>query len=104
MAITSVIFASQNGGARLWAEGGQRVRLFDSMLAPALAAFVTAVVGGWAYLRWAAPSVLDVPNQRSSHSRPTPRGGGLAIVAAFFVGLGVWLLAGGSLSPRALGW
>ena len=27
--------------------------------------------------------LLDVPNPRSSHSAPTPRGGGLAIVAAF---------------------
>jgi Fuc2NAc and GlcNAc transferase len=23
---------------------------------------------------------LDIPNERSSHTRPTPRGGGLAIV------------------------
>jgi UDP-N-acetylmuramyl pentapeptide phosphotransferase/UDP-N-acetylglucosamine-1-phosphate transferase len=45
-----------------------------------------------------------VPNQRSSHSRPTPRGGGLVIVGGFFVGLGAWLATGGSLSPRALGW
>ena len=28
--------------------------------------------------------VLDIPNQRSSHSTPTPRGGGLAIVLAVF--------------------
>ncbi|HAJ80178.1 MAG TPA: glycosyl transferase, partial [Fibrobacteres bacterium] len=28
--------------------------------------------------------VLDVPNQRSSHTVPTARGGGLAIVLAFF--------------------
>ena len=27
--------------------------------------------------------VLDIPNERSSHSAPTPRGGGLAIVVAF---------------------
>jgi Fuc2NAc and GlcNAc transferase len=78
--------------------------LFDKMVAPALVALVTAFVGGWAYLQWAPRAVLDVPNQRSSHTRPTPRGGGLAIVVAFLVGLGVWLLLGGSLSPRALGW
>lgn len=28
-------------------------------------------------------AILDVPNVRSSHATPTPRGGGLAIVAAF---------------------
>jgi glycosyltransferase WbpL len=27
--------------------------------------------------------ILDIPNQRSSHTVPTPRGGGLAIVLAF---------------------
>jgi Fuc2NAc and GlcNAc transferase len=27
-------------------------------------------------------SVLDIPNERSSHTVPTPRGGGIAIVAA----------------------
>lgn len=30
-----------------------------------------------------ARRLLDIPNQRSSHSVPTPRGGGLAIVASF---------------------
>ena len=34
--------------------------------------------------------VLDVPNERSSHSTPTPRGGGLAIVITLLAGL--WLL------------
>jgi len=33
--------------------------------------------------------VLDHPNHRSSHSRPTPRGGGLGILAA--IGLGLML-------------
>ncbi|NOY71743.1 MAG: glycosyltransferase family 4 protein [Gammaproteobacteria bacterium] len=32
-------------------------------------------------------SLLDVPNNRSSHSVPTPRGGGLSIVLTFLVGL-----------------
>ena len=44
-----------------------------------------------------------MPNERSSHTRPTPRGGGLVIVGGFLVGLALWL-AGGGLSPRALGW
>lgn len=29
--------------------------------------------------------VLDLPNSRSSHTRPTPRGGGIAIVCAFSI-------------------
>jgi Fuc2NAc and GlcNAc transferase len=35
--------------------------------------------------------IMDVPNARSSHDQPTPRGGGLAIVAV--VGLGTGFLA-----------
>ena len=36
-----------------------------------------------------AHPILDHPNARSSHSRPTPRGGGLGIVVAFTLGMGV---------------
>lgn len=47
-------------------------------------------------LRWRnLIPIVDVPNQRSSHSRPTSRAGGIAIFAAF--------LAGGLLWPAALG-
>src|SRR5260370_21641366 len=74
------------------------------MLAPAIVGCLTAVVGAWIYRRFAAGRVLDTPNQRSSHTRPTPRGGGVAIVAGFLIGLALWLANGGSLSPRALGW
>lgn len=34
-----------------------------------------------------AKSIIDVPNARSSHSTPTPRGGGVAIVLAFLAAL-----------------
>ena len=44
--------------------------------------------------RWAQRRLLDVPNERSSHSQPTPRGGGLVIVAATLVGLPVCLIVG----------
>jgi UDP-N-acetylmuramyl pentapeptide phosphotransferase/UDP-N-acetylglucosamine-1-phosphate transferase len=74
------------------------------VVAPLVVAFATALAGGWGYLRWAPARALDIPNQRSSHSSPVPRGGGLVILAGFLVGLGVWLAMGGSLSPRALGW
>lgn len=32
-------------------------------------------------------NVIDIPNERSSHTIPTPRGGGLAIVISWFLGL-----------------
>ena len=36
----------------------------------------------WALVRW---NVVDRPNERSSHTRPTPRGGGSASMLAIFV-------------------
>lgn len=42
-------------------------------------------------LRWQSRVLLvDVPNQRSSHSRPTSRAGGIAIFAAFLGGCLLW--------------
>jgi Fuc2NAc and GlcNAc transferase len=32
-------------------------------------------------------NIIDIPNDRSSHTRPTPRGGGLAIIFAWYAGL-----------------
>lgn len=32
-------------------------------------------------------NVIDVPNERSSHEQPTPRGGGIAIVISWFTGI-----------------
>lgn len=38
-------------------------------------------------------NLLDIPNSRSSHTVPTPRAGGLAIVLTFFAGLTyLWLI------------
>lgn len=39
-------------------------------------------------------SMLDIPTGRSSHTRPTPRGGGLAVVAGVLVATGVGALTG----------
>ncbi len=68
---------------------------------PLLLAFLVAVLGAFVYRRFAP---LDVPNERSSHSRPVPRAGGVAIVLGFAIGLLAWLVSGNALSPRALGW
>lgn len=45
--------------------------------------FLTAVLRRYALSR----SLMDVPNERSSHSISTPRGGGVAIVVAFLLAL-----------------
>lgn len=41
-------------------------------------------------------SLLDIPNQRSSHTQPTPRGGGLAILIACYLG-GAYLVFTGKI-------
>lgn len=46
----------------------------------------------WGLRRYAlARSLMDIPNARSSHSVPTPRGGGVAIVVGFLLAL-LWML------------
>jgi Fuc2NAc and GlcNAc transferase len=67
---------------------------------PAVAAllaslWLTGVVRRMALRR----GVLDVPNSRSSHAVPTPRGGGLAIVVALYGVLSYQTLAGGTARP-----
>lgn len=53
------------------------------------------------YRRWSVRrDVLDIPNHRSSHSVPTPRGGGIAIA---ILALGVYILAGVS-NPTYFSW
>ena len=47
-----------------------------------VAAVLTGVIRRAALVR----GMLDIPNQRSSHQVPTPRGGGLAVVIAAFAG------------------
>lgn len=61
------------------------------------ALFALAVFGLAAVLAWGAMRlrIMDVPNTRSSHERPVPKGGGGAIVLAFFVGLAVFYGLGG---------
>lgn len=43
-----------------------------------------------------ALGLMDVPNARSSHSRPTPRGGGIGIVVGSVLGILVSLVVGGT--------
>jgi UDP-N-acetylmuramyl pentapeptide phosphotransferase/UDP-N-acetylglucosamine-1-phosphate transferase len=48
--------------------------------------------------RWFLERLMDIPNERSSHTRPTPRGGGLG----FIVGFAIAALLAGMLSPSLL--
>lgn len=50
-------------------------------------AFAASWLGVAIFRRWSlARDLLDVPNERSSHSAPTPRGGGLVIVLVCLFG------------------
>ena len=57
----------------------------------------------WVVVRYALhKNMLDIPNQRSSHDEPTPRGGGLAIVLTFLGAILILFLLNGI--PKPLFW
>ena len=60
-----------------------------------LSFFITSFVRRTAIKR----NQFDIPNERSSHNQPTPRGAGLAVVIAFTFGL-IVLLIRGDLKPE----
>lgn len=76
----------------------------ETVLRAGAAAFSTALVA-CAATRGLIPllrrrGVLDQPNERSSHSTPTPRGGGIALVGSVLL---AWaLLAWESLAPSGI--
>lgn len=58
----------------------------DTVLLPGVALLLAAILT-WVVMRRAqATGLMDVPNERSSHRNPTPRGGGAAIVAVTSLG------------------
>ncbi|WP_214510796.1 MraY family glycosyltransferase [Pseudomonas brassicacearum] len=57
--------------------------------------FVSLVLTGGLRRYALARSLMDVPNARSSHSVPTPRGGGVAIVLGFLSVLPILAFLGG---------
>jgi Fuc2NAc and GlcNAc transferase len=62
---------------------------------------VLAAALTWLMRRYGLSSkFLDWPNERSSHAIPTPRGGGVAIVAAFVLGV----LASAPLTGATIPW
>ncbi|MEQ8319632.1 MAG: glycosyltransferase family 4 protein [Rhodospirillales bacterium] len=75
---------------------------FQTSIWPVIAAiagsFIIAAIGtGLLRKLLAKRGIVDVPNQRSSHTHTTPRGGGLAVVAAFMAGIAVLMFTGTGL-------
>ena len=53
-----------------------------------IALFIVSIVLTYSIKFYALKrSVIDIPNERSSHTVPTPRGGGAAIIVVFYMGL-----------------
>jgi len=53
-----------------------------------LLVFTLSFLLTWGVRKWTIKkAILDLPNERSSHSVPTPRGGGIAIAIIWFAGL-----------------
>jgi UDP-N-acetylmuramyl pentapeptide phosphotransferase/UDP-N-acetylglucosamine-1-phosphate transferase len=71
----------------------------------AVAALSVSAGGVWVSIRFARKAgFLDVPNERSSHSFPTPRMGGVPMAASAMVAFGIWtyLLAGELLTFKGI--
>src|SRR3569832_501787 len=88
----------------------------DLVAAVTFLAFIASLLLTAVIRRYANRSLLDVPNERSSHKKPTPRGGGLAIGIVFLAVVGllgifdmvpaslrIALIGGGAL-VAAIGW
>ncbi len=66
-------------------------------------AFLASLLLSRAVLRYAiAQSLLDMPNERSLHTRPTPRGGGLGIVLIVLGGLSILAATGEIDAPTGV--
>lgn len=71
------------------------------MLMPGIAGGLAAAVASWAFTAlliqvFKSRGVVDIPNERSSHTRPTPRGGGLGILAGLAAGVALQALSSGA--------
>jgi Fuc2NAc and GlcNAc transferase len=79
--------------------------------------FVFSVIVTWCVRRYSIQhAIIDVPNERSSHAVPTPRGGGLSISLSVLIAIIVLVifdylplviaigLGGGGLVVSIIGW
>jgi len=65
-------------------------------------AFLLCVFLTWGVRVYASRKmILDIPNERSSHKTPIPRGGGIAIILTFFLSL-IWLYLIGYVESNLL--
>lgn len=68
------------------------------LLSAAFIFLISLVLTGLVRICLLRKAILDIPNERSSHTQPTPRGGGIAMAIAFFIGVG-WLVWQNLITP-----
>ena len=87
----------------MWQTIGGGVGKYLSLLiyTPA-ATMISAVLTLWCIRLLPRLGMVDVPRGRHSHAKPTPLGGGIAIVISFFVVAFVFALEHRSGYPRIL--
>jgi Fuc2NAc and GlcNAc transferase len=94
--------------------GSDRKSMNNLEITSLIFAFVLTYFGVEIFRRWCLKrEVVDIPNERSSHSNPTPRGGGLIIVVislAFYItytsinGSIKWAYILGAIAISAISW
>jgi UDP-N-acetylmuramyl pentapeptide phosphotransferase/UDP-N-acetylglucosamine-1-phosphate transferase len=68
-----------------------------------LISLILSDIGAWVVSRWGYLfGFLDKPNNRSSHDRPTPKGGGIGILAAFIFSCFILRLPTAFCAPTAI--
>jgi UDP-N-acetylmuramyl pentapeptide phosphotransferase/UDP-N-acetylglucosamine-1-phosphate transferase len=73
--------------------------LIEALAAGVIAAFLVATLAAWLLVRYAHRlRLVDIPNERSSHTSATPKGGGIAVVIG--VAAGVVIFASAGLWPK----
>ena len=76
-----------------------RMTRYDLVLTLALGSAATWALTGSVRRHALRSDLLDHPNERSSHSVPTPRGGGIAIVVSYLLLVGVFAIDGNADTP-----
>lgn len=56
---------------------------------------LSVILTGWFAFLFKKKGIMDLPNERSSHVNPTPRGGGLAVMIAIVAGYSAMLMISG---------
>ena len=77
-------------------------KYLNLLIYPPAAALISAVITWWCISLLPRLGMVDIPHGRHEHARPTPRGGGIAIVIGFFVVATVFALESRNTYPEVL--